>query len=210
MNLDDIAARNGKQSSSDIRWNKHIQTCRLLEIALQIKLIFDRVPWQWIWTVTSCSAIVDCNVWPGIQTNQGLAWASPLTWIFQGTGKKHMHAHTVLLTELQCIIMKIKDILITAAKWYWTSVNASEGTSKNEDSWTSHKMKSLSAYAWGCEWGVQAPDRWTRNGSTLPWARWLLRESSTSLSHIRSPNPQLLLATQGSTSGPPSIHLDSS
>lgn len=126
----------------------------------------------------------------------------------RGPGKKYTHTHTQLLTEVQCIVMKIKDILITAAKWYWTSVNAREGTSKNEDSWTSHKTKSLSAYVWGCKWGTRAPDSWTRNGSTLLWTRWLGRESSTSPSHIRPTNPQLLCSTWGSASWGISVHLD--
>lgn len=91
----------------------------------------------------------------------------------RGPGRKYTQTHTESLTEVQCIVMKIKDTLITAAKWYWTSVNAGEGTSKNEDSWTSHKMEWLSACAWGCKWGTWAPNSRTTNGPTLPWARWL-------------------------------------
>lgn len=124
----------------------------------------------------------------------------------RGPGRKY--THTESFTEVQCIVMKIKDILIKAAKWYWTSVNARKGTSKNEDSWTSHKMKSLSAYAWGCKWGTRAPDSWTRNGSTLPWTRWLRRERSASPSHTRPTNSQLLCSAQGSASWGISVRLD--
>lgn len=119
------------------------------------------------------------------------------------------HTHIESLTEVQCIVMKIKDTLITAAKWYWTSVNAGEGTSKCEDSWTSHKMESLSACAWGCKWGTRAPDGRTRNGPTLPRTRWLHREKGTSSSHIRPTTPQLLCSTPGSTPWGISIRLGS-
>ena len=105
------------------------------------------------------------------KSTRGLEWASAIPAIFQRTREKthtYTHTDTESLTEVQCIVMKIKDTLITAAKWYWTSVTAREGTSKNEHSWTSHKTKSLSASAWGCKRGTRAPDSWTRHGS----CRW--------------------------------------
>lgn len=112
-----------------------------------------------------------------------------MMWSSRGPGRKYIQTLTESLIEVQCIVMKIKDTLITAAKWYWTSVNAGEGTSKNEDSWTSHKMPSLSACAWGCKWSTRAPDSQTRNGPTLPWTRWLHRENGTNPSHIRPTSP---------------------
>lgn len=87
--------------------------------------------------------------------------------IFQGTGRKQS------LKEVRCIIMKIKDTLITAAKWYWTSVNAREGTSKIEDSWTSHKTKWLSAYMWGCEQGTWAASLCVPSLGSPQGTRWL-------------------------------------
>lgn len=131
----------------------------------------------------------------------GLQWTSYMMWSSRGSGRKYTQTHPESLTEVQCIVMKIKDNLIMAPKWYWTSVNAGEGTSKNEDSWTSHKMQSLSACAWGCKRSTRAPDSRTRNGPSLPWTRWLHRENGTNPSHIRPApptSPQLLCSTQGS------------
>lgn len=94
------------------------------------------------------------------QSVRGWGWTFSTCDLQEGRGE---NTHAESLTQVQCIVMKIKDTLITAAKWYWTAVNAREGTSKNGDSWTSHKTKQLSVYPSGCKWGMQAAKGWTRD-----------------------------------------------
>lgn len=128
------------------------------------------------------------------QSVRGWGWTFSTCDLQEGRGE---NTYAESLTQVQCIVMKIKDTLITAAKWYWTAVNAREGTSKNGDSWTSHKTKQLSVYPSGCKWGMQAAKGWTRD-----WATDKVTPSTSCIPSLPRPQAPAASASQGVWPGP--------